>query len=73
MRPAPKPWLATMLALCLPLTAAAHHSVAFYSTDFIELAGEITQIDWKNPHIQFALRTVDGGAEKTRERVSGCS
>ena len=65
MRSAPKPWLATMLALCLPLTALAHHSVAFYSTDKIELAGEIAKIDWKNPHIQFELRTLEGnGAEK---------
>ena len=66
MRSPRKPWLATILALCSPLTALAHHSVAFYSTEKIELAGEITQIDWKNPHIQFALRTVEGsGAAKT--------
>jgi hypothetical protein len=66
MRSSPKPWLATLLAFCLPLTALAHHSVAFYSTEQVELAGEITKIDWKNPHIQFSLRTADGnGAEKT--------
>ena len=37
MRSSPKPWLATLLAPFLPLTALAHHSVAFYSTDKIEL------------------------------------
>src|SRR6187549_1453523 len=65
MRSAPKLWLATILACCSPFTALAHHSVAFYSTEKIELGGEITKIDWKNPHIQFELRTLEGdGAEK---------
>ena len=65
MRSAPKLWLATILSCCSPFTALAHHSVAFYSTDKIELGGEITKIDWKNPHIQFELRTFEGdGAEK---------
>jgi hypothetical protein len=36
----------------------AHHSVAFYSADKIELTGEITRIDWRNPHIQFGLREI---------------
>ena len=53
-------------ALCGPLAAWAHHSVAFYSNDKIELAGEITKIDWQNPHIQFQLRAVGSdGTEKT--------
>jgi hypothetical protein len=66
MRSAPKPWLAMTLAFCVASTAMAHHSVAFYSTDKIELAGEITKIDWKNPHIQFELQTLESnGVEKT--------
>src|SRR5262245_21777763 len=65
MRSSPNPWLATMLA-CLPLTALAHHSVAFYSAEKIDLAGEITKIDWKNPHIQFELRSSEiNGTPKT--------
>lgn len=46
-------------------SALPHHSVAFYSTDRIELAGEIASIQWRNPHIQFSLRTVgaDGAAK----------
>lgn len=59
-------WLLCGFALCAPLNVLAHHSVAFYSNETIELAGEITKIDWQNPHIQFTLRTVgSGGVEKT--------
>jgi Family of unknown function (DUF6152) len=54
------------LALVVPLAGLAHHSVAYYSTDKIELEGEIAEVRWQNPHIRFALRTVGSdGAEKT--------
>ena len=54
------------LALLTPSIVLAHHSVAYYSSDKIELAGEITEIKWQNPHIRFALRTMGSdGAEKT--------
>jgi hypothetical protein len=56
----------TLSALGGAGSALAHHSVAFYSTEKIELAGEITSIRWRNPHIQFGLRTVGSdGATKT--------
>jgi hypothetical protein len=51
----------SLLGLCacaVPLLVSAHHSVAFYSNDKIELAGEITKIDWRNPHIQLGLTTI---------------
>jgi hypothetical protein len=53
-----------LFAIAWANDAAAHHSVAFYSNDKIELTGEITRIDWQNPHIQFGLRTADNGAAK---------
>jgi len=57
-----------LLVLCGVATtfdASAHHSVALYSNDKIELTGELTRIDWQNPHIQFGLRTLgEGGAAK---------
>lgn len=54
------------LALSAVPRVFAHHSVAFYSNDRIELVGEITSIRWQNPHIRFALRTVGAdGAAKT--------
>jgi hypothetical protein len=53
------------LVLCAPLAVFAHHSVAYYSGEQIELAGELTEIRWRNPHIGFALRTVaSDGVEK---------
>jgi len=59
-------WLIGGVALLTAPTVFAHHSVAYYSTDSIELAGEITAIQWQNPHISFALRAVDGeGVQKT--------
>src|SRR5688572_4916706 len=61
-------WMLSAFALCEASFALAHHSVAFYSTDKIELAGEITSIQWQNPHIRFALRTIgaDGVAKVWR-------
>jgi hypothetical protein len=47
-------------ATLAPAAAFAHHSVAFYSNDKIELDGEITRIAWQNPHIQFGLRAAGG-------------
>jgi hypothetical protein len=52
-----------LLACALP--AAAHHSTAFYTNDFVELEGELVRIDWINPHVRFVLRTEGpDGAEK---------
>ena len=46
----------TLLCICsLALPVAGHHSVAFYSSETVEVAGEIAQIRWQNPHIQFDL------------------
>jgi Family of unknown function (DUF6152) len=58
--------LLAALAFNAPVTTFAHHSVAYYSTEKIELEGEITKIEWQNPHIRFELRAVDSdGAGKT--------
>ena len=46
-------------------SAAAHHSTAFYSSDTIELEGELVRIDWVNPHVRMVLKTTQaGGGEK---------
>jgi hypothetical protein len=53
----------TLLVCAQP--AAAHHSTAFYTNDFVELEGELVRIDWYNPHVRFELRTLGpDGAEK---------
>lgn len=62
----PRSWLPAALALITPLAGLAHHSVAYYSDEKIELEGEIAEVRWQNPHIRFALRTVGrDGANKT--------
>jgi Family of unknown function (DUF6152) len=46
-------------------SAAAHHSTAFYSSDTIELEGELVRIDWVNPHVRMVLKTTQaGGGDK---------
>jgi hypothetical protein len=58
--------LIAVLTVLTSLPVLAHHSVAYYSSERIELAGEITAIKWQNPHIGFELRTADGsGAAET--------
>jgi hypothetical protein len=66
MRARLRSWLIGGLTAIASLPVLAHHSVAYYSGERIELAGEITEIRWQNPHIGFELRTVGSdGAERT--------
>jgi hypothetical protein len=63
---------ATALAIALlagTSTAAAHHSTAFYSSDFVELEGEIARIDWVNPHVRFELRATGADGEEKLYRL----
>jgi hypothetical protein len=53
-------------ALLLPYAAFGHHSFATtFNPDVIdELEGEIIEVRWRNPHVNFTLKTVDdSGAE----------
>jgi len=50
-------------------TAAAHHSTAFYSEDFVEIEGEIARIDWVNPHVRFELRAAGANGEEQIYRM----
>ena len=57
----------TVVVLLVPGAAVAHHSFAavFDSSQPVELAGEITKVEWANPHIWFYLdvTNVDGEVE----------
>jgi hypothetical protein len=68
---APKLLLAILVACCLPpLLAFAHHSpnVHFDRSEVIEIEGELTEIYWRNPHVQLTVETtVEQGAKKTWE------
>ena len=54
-----------VVVLLVPAALAAHHSFAavFDSDQPVELEGEITKVEWANPHIWFYLDVTneDGG------------
>ena len=49
----------------LPIAALAHHAVAgsYDTSTLIELEGEVTDILWRNPHVQASMRVVDDNGE----------
>ena len=51
-------------ALALPAAAAAHHSFAahFLMDRFTEVEGQVTEVQWVNPHIRILLE--DAGGER---------
>ena len=51
-----------LLATALPGTSIAHHTFAYdYNTSqVVEIAGEVIEVQWENPHIQFRMRTENG-------------
>jgi hypothetical protein len=53
--------------LVLPFAAFGHHSFAttFNPAIITELEGEITEVRWRNPHVSFTLKTVDGSGVET--------
>ena len=55
-----------MLLLAVPIESFTHHSVSSYSDELIEIAGELTRIEWRNPHIRLTLNaTNDRGLAET--------
>ncbi|MED5534070.1 MAG: DUF6152 family protein [Pseudomonadota bacterium] len=62
MRTVPKfpTFLSTWLVL-LPISALTHHSpnVHFDRSETIEIEGELTEIYWRNPHVQLTVETSD--------------
>ena len=54
--------LVTAFLAMLPLPGHAHHAFAgvFDMDNLTELEGEITRLMWRNPHVQFTVRTADG-------------
>ncbi len=65
-------WL--LLLLCsAPLQISAHHSVTFYSDDLVEIAGKLTRIDWRNPHIRLTLEATNDRGLTEAWRMEGSS
>lgn len=56
--------LAFAAVSALPAPLLAHHSVALYSNDTIEVEGELVGVEWQNPHVRFSLKAAGAdGAE----------
>lgn len=47
--------------LCWPVVSIAHHAIAgnYDTAQEIELEGEVTEILWRNPHVQVSIRVMD--------------
>ena len=56
-------WYFTLLVVggFSPLTGAAHHSpnVHFNRSETIEIEGELTEVYWRNPHVQLIVETIN--------------
>ena len=65
--------VAIIAACVVPLGAAGHHSVAVYSSDAIELEGDITAIAWANPHVILELRTTGSDGKVATWKMEGGS
>lgn len=50
------------VTLLLPLAASGHHSFPerFNTSQIAEIEGEVTAVQWSNPHVSFTMRTADG-------------
>jgi hypothetical protein len=62
-----KPILALLLLLLTAALLPAHHSVTMYDLDnMITLKGEVTKIEWTNPHVfvHFKVAKEGGAAEE---------
>ena len=52
------------------LPALAHHSPAMFDmTKEVVFEGTITEIDWRNPHVYFALSVTEPNGTKREQRI----
>jgi hypothetical protein len=62
--------LAIVLGLSvMPVIAFGHHSQSFFSDVFSQLEGELLEVEWRNPHIRFTLRTENSEGEEELVRI----
>jgi hypothetical protein len=59
------PALIFALALCAP--AAGHHSQAFFAQEVFEYSGELTALDWRNPHVSMTLNVTNADSGQAEE------
>ena len=63
--------IVTMSALSA--VANAHHSRAHFSEEIVEMAAEIVEIDWRNPHVTFTMRATNAAGEEALWELEGGS
>ncbi len=53
--------------LCIPNITTAHHSVSaqFDRDHTVEIEGEVTRVNWQNPHVRFTVSVPDEDGEAT--------
>ena len=56
--------LAAAIVLGLPGVSLAHHSRAHYAPEMHEIAGELVEINWRNPHASFELAVMTDSGER---------
>jgi len=55
---------ALILGLCIVGAAAAHHPPLMERCYSLTFAGQIEQIEWRNPHIELFIRTAGGESRR---------
>ena len=65
--------------LSAPVVAGAHHSFAVYSDEVTEVAGELVEVYWGNPHVRLTMSSAEAGQagmwtlDEAREWTAGRS
>ena len=56
-----------------PVVVSAHHSVAGYVDEITEAVGELLALEWRNPHIRIAVKTMNTNGEEEIRIMHGNS
>lgn len=63
-------WLFLVAAFAMATDAAAHHSLALFSTDSIFVVkGTVTRVDWRSPHTTIFIEAKEPTGETVEWRV----
>jgi len=57
----------------VPLAGSPHHSVAYYGDEVIEIAGELVEAEWRNPHIRLTVDAINDRGVTETWRMEGNS
>ena len=65
--------LTALLVLALSITVTAHHNMSaiFDFNDRVTVSGTMTNIDWRNPHIEFLVETKSASGEAETWKYEG--